>query len=562
MRKKSIKYKLIFQILMILVPLLSSVIFNSFYMVRVLRGQAFSSSRDVVKLYQRQVDLSLADNYLLLVAQSHDTVQLAGLKNGDNVQRLFGNINLFNNFRDLLNLYPTIDIIFAYTAEYNEIISASSEEVFYFERKMLWNYIESLPVNGDAVDANWTMVQLNENKYLFNIKSFDGGFLGIVTKPQTLKTFLFQNDADTDRLIFADNDGNALTDVEMVLEQQLDLSGDLSNYYLTGNTQPRMIVGTGSSVADFRLLMAIPDSEIIQSVSWVHTQSSIIIAVSLAAFAAIITSIFRGVLRPIDHIIDRIRGIERGEVAISASPRDEAREYMAIYTALNNMLIQIEALKIDKYEEYIKRQQSELHFYQMQIKPHFILGCLSTISNLAQLDEKKKMIEFISNFSHFSRYLFHTEFTMMTLKDELLQIEHYINMQRIRYPDHIFIMTDIADDCYSRQIPAMILQTLVENCVKHGMDSNNGICILIQSRTSCSNTNEDKSLMLVVEDNGAGFPQELLAEINNPSFVTEQWRGFGLREVKATLELNYNGRARISFKNIEPKGARVEIILP
>ncbi|MCL2152932.1 MAG: histidine kinase [Oscillospiraceae bacterium] len=584
MRKRSITSRLIIPILMILAPLLLSVLLNGFYIASFLRGQAYSSSQDIVELYIHQIDVSLAESYLLLVTQSSNTAQLMGLNSSDGVERLYTNIALFNNFRDLLNLYPAIDTIFAYTPKYNEIISASSEKVSYSEKKLLWNYIESLSAKREAVDINWVLVPINENRYFVNIKSFSGGYMGIVTKPETLKETLTQDYVDSSRLIFADQVGDPLTDIEMVRELQLDLSGDLSNYYMSGNKESHMIAGKESSVTDFRLLMAIPDSEIMRKVSWVYTQSYILIAVSVLAFAGVILSICKGVLLPTKRIIESIRSLERGDIPYGIPSRREAKEYAEIYSALNKMLKQIETLKIDKYEEYIKRQQSELHFYQMQIKPHFILGCLTTISSLAKLGEKEKLTAFISDFSSFSRYLFHTRFTLTSLRDELNQIEHFINMQKIRFPDKIFLMTDVDYNCYSRQIPAMILQTLVENCIKHGMDPSADLCILIQCREVRSCPDENEGLFLIVEDTGCGFPNELLSVINTPSLVsgkdldleqdTEQehnpeqeldqgqGQGFGLRNVRAILEFNYNGRACIHFKNIEPRGARVEIKLP
>ena len=543
-------------------PLLISVNINNFYIASIIRDQTSHSNLDVVSLYLRQIDTSLTNSYLWLINQNNNIERFTEINNKDETKRIYADVSLFNGFHEMLKTYPAVDTVFAYTPQYDKIISASGENVTYSEKKLLWNFIKSIPENQNNVDSNWILVPINGKKYFFNIKSFEGGYLGIITKPETIKSLFLQNETSFGEFILSDNEGEPLSDTELKQKLNLDLSGDLSNYYLTGSPEKQLIVGESSMVSDFRLLMVIPDKVILQSISWVYIQSIALMLASIAVCIGIVFSIYREVLNPINNIVNAILHVGQDNFTIGITPKDEAWEYTAIYNAFNKMVKEIEDLKIDNYEERIKRQQAELHFYQMQIKPHFILNCLTTISNLVKLDEKENLISFISDFSNFSRYLLHTEFTLTSLKDEISQIEHYINIQKTRYPGRIFLMADVPDECYNHQIPTMILQTLVENSVKHGMNPDFDLCIFIQCREIASSEDEEKNSMLIVEDTGNGLSSEMLEKINDSSFAADSEKSFGVRNVKAILELNYNGKAKIVFKHNEPKGVRVEIELP
>ena len=86
------------------------------------------------------------------------------------------------------------------------------------------------------------------------------------------------------------------------------------------------------------------------------------------------------------------------------------------------MTSQIEQLRIAHYEETIRKQKAELRFYQTQIRPHFILNCLTTIHNLALSGETQKLTAFTTAFSGFARGMFSTDFAPVTVADELRQV--------------------------------------------------------------------------------------------------------------------------------------------
>jgi two-component system sensor histidine kinase YesM len=160
--------------------------------------------------------------------------------------------------------------------------------------------------------------------------------------------------------------------------------------------------------------------------------------------------------------------------------------------------------------------------------------------------------------SSFSRYLFRTDFTLVSLHDELEQVKHYISMQELRYSDMIFYVLDIEPELYTYHIPAMLIQTLVENSLKHGMDENKGISIFVQCKVFQNDGHN--GLQISVEDNGSGFPIPVLAAVNDP-LADQSTLGFGLQTIKATLGLIYKESVSIQAENIPGSGAKVVITI-
>lgn len=97
----------------------------------------------------------------------------------------------------------------------------------------------------------------------------------------------------------------------------------------------------------------------------------------------------------------------------------------------------------------------------------------------------------------------------------------------------------------------MLVQTLVENCVKHGADTTGNISIFVNCVL------KENLLTVIVEDGGEGFSEAALQAVNCGSAS-----GFGLRNLCATLELLYGSEAQLTAENVPGAGSRVTVVIP
>lgn len=119
-------------------------------------------------------------------------------------------------------------------------------------------------------------------------------------------------------------------------------------------------------------------------------------------------------------------------------------------------------------KELLKQQslQNELSALKNQINPHFLFNSLNSLNSLIR--DNKKATTFVIILSFMYRYILHSgQQDLVTLKEELKFLESYIYLMKTRYRDRLSIQMDIEDKWLSEDIPALALQLLVENAVKH-----------------------------------------------------------------------------------------------
>jgi sensor histidine kinase YesM len=123
-------------------------------------------------------------------------------------------------------------------------------------------------------------------------------------------------------------------------------------------------------------------------------------------------------------------------------------------------------------------RDAELNMLRSQIKPHFLFNSLNSVSALTLINPQaaQDMIIKLSEFMRHSLSL-GTE-TMTTLQDELYHAGLYLDIEKVRFSDRMKIEKTIDPQCGGMMLPAMILQPLLENAVKHGVNTMLTSCII------------------------------------------------------------------------------------
>jgi hypothetical protein len=191
---------------------------------------------------------------------------------------------------------------------------------------------------------------------------------------------------------------------------------------------------------------------------------------------------------------------------------------------------------------------AKLQALRMQINPHFLFNTLNAISTLVYVNPKAAD-EMIGDLSELLRHcLDDFEEQEIVLGRELQFINAYINIEKQRFGERLRLEQDVPDDLLNALVPALILQPLVENAIRHGIEPQRtpGL-IAIQVRR------EGDSLHLTVRDTGRGLVER------NPR---SKRRGIGIPNTQSRLRELYGDRQQFAFGREEPHGCRVEIRLP
>lgn len=283
----------------------------------------------------------------------------------------------------------------------------------------------------------------------------------------------------------------------------------------------------------------------------------LLLAAGIIALLAIPAAYFllaRIVRRPLEQVLYSISRYEAADSSYIPKDQGMPDEIIQINHALLRMYQEIRALKIDIYEQKLNLKEIHLQYLQHQIKPHFVINILNTVSLMAQMNDNNHIISVIHYLSNYMRNMLNTHIRSNTLRAETEALDNYLELQKIRYPEQITVDCHIEPELEDFEIPVLTLQTLVENVFKHAMESYEPLTITIRA------AREGSCVTLSVSDNGRGFPESFMESFNDHPEDPGDGHHIGLVNIRQRLNLEYPEQASIRLSN--GPGAVVTIRLP
>jgi sensor histidine kinase YesM len=202
-------------------------------------------------------------------------------------------------------------------------------------------------------------------------------------------------------------------------------------------------------------------------------------------------------------------------------------------------------------EEKIKRLTSEkkaaeanLKLLQAQVEPHFLFNTLSNVLSLLDTDPgrgKSMLVDFIR---YLRASLSKIRKEQATLGQEMEMIQAYLGIFKVRMGDRLIYDIDLPKHLESISFPPMLIQPLVENAIKHGLEPR-----VDGGKIRISGTESNGMLRLEVADTGGGFQQERDA-------------GTGLSSIRERLQSMYGERGRLILEEYQPHGLKAIIEVP
>jgi len=215
--------------------------------------------------------------------------------------------------------------------------------------------------------------------------------------------------------------------------------------------------------------------------------------------------------------------------------------YFSVHYMENYKKVEIEALI---WEAAVK--DFELKTLKSQLNPHFMFNALNSIRALIEEDPQSAQtaVTKLSNILRYSLKIDSTE--TVSLQDEMQTVSDYLALETIRFEERLKYNIDIDPKSACVEIPPMMIQTLVENGIKHGISKRTGggnICV-------CTKVDNSK----------------LFVQIKNTGHIDEKAmmnsKGFGLNNTRHRLNLLYGEKGLFSIKNSSDDEVLTEIVIP
>jgi len=219
----------------------------------------------------------------------------------------------------------------------------------------------------------------------------------------------------------------------------------------------------------------------------------------------------------------------------------------ALYLALVQNYTTNKALEKSRNLERITRE-SEQRALRFQLNPHFVFNALNSVSSLVVDNENAKAEQLVDNLADYMRSVLNDEGeSIVSVATEIEQQLRYLHIEQVRFPERLKIDTSIDEDVRDWKIPALIIQPLVENAIKHGVAiSTKPVRIQISASLDMDR------LKISVANDG------LMETVKSDSAGT----GTGLANVKERLAAVYGSSAALVTANRSDDMAVASIIVP
>jgi len=192
--------------------------------------------------------------------------------------------------------------------------------------------------------------------------------------------------------------------------------------------------------------------------------------------------------------------------------------------------------------------EARLQALSAQINPHFLFNTLNSVAALIRTDPHQARLV-VFKLSRILRRLLRKHENFNPLREELTFIDDYLSIEVVRFGEKLKFQKEVDPKTLDMAVPSMLLQPLIENCIKHGLSSKvEGGTIRLVSRE------ENGRLRLLVEDDGVGIPEEKLATLFE--------RGIGISSVNERLKVLFGTNYRMWIDSKPGAGTRIEIEVP
>ena len=236
-----------------------------------------------------------------------------------------------------------------------------------------------------------------------------------------------------------------------------------------------------------------------------------------------------------------------GQRLLLLGARDGGRRYLSVDLADLDLLAaavarRVEAMRRGEQDSLLR--DAEIAALRAQINPHFLFNALNALNAIipAGATAARKTL---LNLADIFRYSLSSKQQLVSLADEIDIVEAYLQIERLRLADRLTTRIEVDERVRFNRVPALSIQPLVENAVKHGVSRKAD-----GGEVHVSACKDSGGLRVEVADNGPGFDTQ-----------AQPGRGHGLRSVERRLQLCYEGAVEFRVES-DASGSRVGFTIP
>lgn len=278
--------------------------------------------------------------------------------------------------------------------------------------------------------------------------------------------------------------------------------------------------------------------------------STVVMFLVIMGNVCIIIKLTGTIIRPLKTLAGQANEVAEGNFQIDLIEISSGDEIGVVTRAFNQMVVSIrdyiEQVRLSmEVERKLKEKElmmeahlkdAQLKYLQAQINPHFLFNTLNAGAQLAMMEGADRTYEYVQNMAEFFRYNVKKGDETVTVREEIELVDNYIYILNVRFSGDIHYEKKVDPSLSHVEMPSMILQPIVENCVNHGIREMAG-----EGRIWLSVYRIDDVACISVRDNGVGMSSETISKVMSGTYREEELaagsNGIGMDNVIARLKL-------------------------
>ena len=519
------------------------------------RKETDIAAENFLHIYATQIEnrIQKVDMQLTTIINEDEDLQL--LESEDEAKRHYASVRLAQSINDIINIDQSADIFVITEADHNICIDAKADNLPYADKNSLRSMFMDYAEPGRQTDG-WKFQKIGDTFYLYRAIVSNRRVTAAAISAESLLKTVSLRDVDTYGFVLTDADDMVKAYAGYPLfDHEVDIRIDALRAVRNLENREEMLNGR------VRLYSYESRTNVFR-----HLYKNAIFILAVIALLCVFDLYFMGterkqIIQTMQGMIQDMERIRGGDYELRVEERGDNQEFSLLSRTFNQMMDEIVNLKIRFYEKQLALSDAEQKYIRLQIRPHFFLNAMTTIAGLSAKKKNAEIEKYINALSKNIRYMFSSGLHTVSVKEELHHVENYFEMQEMRYAGCIFYFIEMPEELEDWQIPQMLIHTLIENEYKYGISQGHSLMVLIKA--SVAVYDGEDMLLIEIEDDGKGYPEEVLTAINQDrAQQKEDGTRVGLWSVKRLLELMYDRKNLFLISNVEPHGALNQIYIP
>jgi len=342
----------------------------------------------------------------------------------------------------------------------------------------------------------------------------------------------------------------------------------LNGSFRTGGAggKARLVSLTESAELGWVLVHSIPLKYLTEKADLVRNVT-VLVFIGIVIVTSLISIVLSlSITRPLKKLSRLMKNAEMGnfQADLSLQTRDEVG---SLARSFNSMITTTRELIQTNYRIEIRQKEAELYALQSQINPHFLYNTLEQISMAVEEGESDSVVDMVTLLGRMLRFSVGNKSKSVPLAEEIQHVRDYLTIQKFRFEERLTFDIALNLESGGRELycPKFILQPIVENSIKHGLESRKALEIQIGIGRELSARSGKHDIVFRIRDNGPGITSERMAELDSALKSETQLdkdSSFGLSNVNARIVLMHGPEYGIQLHSIYGIGTEVIIRIP